>query len=149
VFPDVTSIFSLSVNSNATQEALHIWQAQYYPETTTPTDPNKRIPGSVDSLSPLTRLADPLLIDKNRDTAVAHCYKEYGPNYSAGGTLQCDEYPFAATHQGARNAGTNYSARPISATDNLSGGGQLGGFLSFNRMLDGAAPDPFYVLITA
>lgn len=149
VFPDVNSIFSLSVNSNATQEALHIWQAQYHPATTTPTDPNKRIPGSVDSLSPLTRLADPLLIDKNRNTAVAHCYQEYGPNYSAGGALQCDEYPFAATHQGAANAGRNYSARPISATDNLSGGGQLGGFLSFNRMLDGAAPDPFYVLITA
>lgn len=71
VFPDVNSIFSLSVNSNATQEALHIWQAQYHPATTTPTDPNKRIPGSVDSLSPLTRLADPLLIDKNRNTAVA------------------------------------------------------------------------------
>lgn len=141
-------MFSLSVNSNATQEALHIYQAQYAPWTTTPADPNKQIPGSVDSGLPLTRNADKVAAQRNRDTAVAHCYAQYGPDYSAGNTFQCDEYPFASTHQGAFTAGTNYSARPIRARDNESGGALLGAFYSFNRMLDGSAPDPYFVQIT-
>ncbi|GEC10453.1 hypothetical protein SSP24_81080 [Streptomyces spinoverrucosus] len=148
VFPDVTSVFSLSVNSGATQEALHVYQAQYYPETTRPSDPNKQIPGSVDSAMPLSRTVDTALQQKNTDKAVATCYQYYGPDYSANGTLDCDEYPFKSTHQGAFNAGTNYSARPISYSDNRSGGAQLGNFYSFNRMLDGNARDYFYVQIT-
>jgi hypothetical protein len=148
VFPDVTSVFSLSVNSNATQEALHVYQAQYHPETTTPSDPNKQIPGSVDSGMPLSRTVDEALQQKNTDKAVATCYQYYGPNYSANGALDCDEYPFKSTHEGAFNAGTNYSARPISYSDNRSGGAQLGAFYSFNRMLDGDARDYFYVQIT-
>ncbi|MBC2902449.1 NucA/NucB deoxyribonuclease domain-containing protein [Streptomyces cupreus] len=145
VFPNVTSVFTLNVNSGATQEALHIYQAQYYPETTTPADPNKSIPGSVESGRPLTRTTSATLIDANRDKAGDTCTAYY-PAYSTSSNLDCDEYPYASTHQGASKAGTNYSARPINDSDNRSGGGQLSAFYSFNRMLD--TEDRFYVAIT-
>ncbi|WP_455711938.1 hypothetical protein [Streptomyces decoyicus] len=55
----------------------------------------------------------------DRAEAFKACKAHWGTGYSRGGKLECDEYPFAATYQGAAQAKydpaapktTKYSAR--------------------------------------
>lgn len=145
IFNNVVELFPLSVNSNAQQEALHIYQAQYHPDSTVPVATAKSIPGSLESGQPLNRTYyNTSLIAANTAAAIATC-QTYFPGYDTA-TLDCDEYPFKSTFQGASNGPSKYSARPIPSSDNRSGGGQLGAFYTFDRIIDEF--DYFYVVIT-
>lgn len=89
------------------------------------------------------------------------CIDVWGPNYAKPSgapaddpnRLECDEYPFASTYQGARVSTTTHeyptgngriwhgSARPIHWEHNNQGGLALRRFYGANRMLDGDAFD--------
>jgi hypothetical protein len=127
------------------ESARHISDAQNNPERTFPSFNGKSIPGAKE---PLHRLIDREEQKKNRAAAIKTCEDIWG-DYSGSG-LECDEYPFASTYEGANrqdSTGKNvnrYSARLIDGTDNGNGGNVIGAVYSANRMLDN---DPFYVKI--
>jgi hypothetical protein len=60
--------------------------------------------------------------------------------------LDCDEYPFACTREGANSGNWDYSVRLIDSRQNQLAGSFLGAFLTADRIL--ADRDPFYVTIT-
>ncbi|WP_148710316.1 NucA/NucB deoxyribonuclease domain-containing protein [Streptomyces sp. 3211.6] len=135
--------------------AQHIWDAQYRPESTEPKVAGKKIPGSVQSGVPLTRLApgDASAIKKNRGRSTRTCTRVFGANYAqydpATNThlYDCDEYPFASTQQGAQipRGNTNFSVRALPEADNQAGGRVLGDFYRTQRIIK---DDRFYVTIT-
>src|SRR6266542_4219666 len=107
------------------------------------------LPGAYPNGSPLFRLTDATLIEKNRDTA---CKKSY---FRPPGKT-CDEYPFASTREGAYTGGGSprtldwcqipkvpqgitgtdgYSVCMIDATQNTNGGLALLSFYRDNRVL--------------
>jgi hypothetical protein len=156
VFDNVESAFkalSLSPFSPNYEEALHVYDAFYDSRNTNPPPPDgqfKAIPGNGDSIFPwpLTRAYEgyePVLVDANHAAAVRTCVQYWGAGYTQGGTLDCDEYPFRSTYQGASTTAWNYSARPILKEHNRSGGGSLGAFYTNQRILNG---DPFLVYLT-
>ncbi|MFV0461046.1 MAG: NucA/NucB deoxyribonuclease domain-containing protein [Actinomycetales bacterium] len=59
--------------------------------------------------------------------------------------MDCDEYPYASTREGAA-AGTGYVSRMIDSRANQSQGARLGIFYAQNRVIDG---DAFWVEITS
>ncbi|GAA3122908.1 hypothetical protein GCM10020254_82520 [Streptomyces goshikiensis] len=122
------------------QSARHILDAQQLPERTFPSWAGKTVPGATE---PLHRLIDKDKQEKNREKAIATCNDVWG-DYK-GTTLQCDEYPFASTKEGAAAPGNRFSARLIDGTDNETGGRKLNEMFTLNRILDG---DAFYVKIT-
>ncbi|WP_344626625.1 NucA/NucB deoxyribonuclease domain-containing protein [Kitasatospora arboriphila] len=85
--------------------------------------------------------------DTNRTAAIKTCDDVWG-NY-AGSGLECDEYPFSSTYEGAAAGGDSptrrYSSRLIDAADNKEGGTRILAVYTQNRILDGA---PFYVKTT-
>ncbi|GAA1089598.1 NucA/NucB deoxyribonuclease domain-containing protein [Kitasatospora arboriphila] len=93
------------------------------------------------------RLIDRPKQDTNRTAAIKTCEDVWG-NY-AGSGLECDEYPFSSTYEGAAAGGDSptrrYSSRLIDAADNKEGGTRILAVYTANRILDG---DPFYVTIT-
>lgn len=136
------------------ESAQHIWDAWNNPAGTRPADPNKKVPGFSWG-NPVQRNTDTSkkgLGGKNRKEAIAECDRSFsdarprppGVRYTRklkdaqGNTIyrSCDEFPFAATHQGASKAGTNYSARPILAVDNSTSGSWLGWWFERNRVLE-------------
>ncbi|MEE1782401.1 NucA/NucB deoxyribonuclease domain-containing protein [Streptomyces sp. SP17BM10] len=127
------------------ESAQHISDAQNNPERTFPSFNAKSIPGAT---QPLHRLIDREEQKKNRAVAIKTCEDVWG-DYTKSG-LECDEYPFASTYEGANRkdstgkAVNRYSARLIDGTDNGKGGNMLGEVYSVNRLLDN---DPFYVKI--
>ncbi|MEU6262838.1 NucA/NucB deoxyribonuclease domain-containing protein [Saccharopolyspora shandongensis] len=116
------------------------------PERTFPSLLGKNAPGrSVDD--PLERLMAPERRRKNHDAAVKICVDVWGKDYAQGG-MECDEYPFQSTYQGAAESTGDQpfswhgSARPIPRADNGTGGTLLANFYGRNRVLD---KDRFYV----
>ncbi|MEU8109510.1 DNRLRE domain-containing protein [Nonomuraea muscovyensis] len=61
--------------------------------------------------------------------------------------LQCDEYPFASSQQGAANAAFDYSLRAIGREHNRLHGVALNKFYSKYRVVD--VGDPYWVLIVS
>ncbi|WP_157983505.1 NucA/NucB deoxyribonuclease domain-containing protein [Nocardiopsis sp. TNDT3] len=142
VFTDARVTYSLSLSDPAVREsALHIRDALDYPERTFPSWLGKTVPGGKEE--PLHRLINRARQDDNRDTAVENCENVWG-DYN-GTLLNCDEYPFSSTYEGASLGNMRYSSRLIEARDNQLAGARLGGMYARNRMLDG---DAFYVQIT-
>lgn len=138
VFTAGIPTFQPSATDPAIDESTaHILHALYKPEDTVPYLKGKTIPGLT---TPLHRLRDDAGIRKNRRAATAACGKEF-PGYASKGK-QCDEYPFAATREGAAKGAGRFSVTTISGTDNRAGGGALQQFYRANRILDN---DPFYV----
>lgn len=143
VFPGVYGIAGIG-QAAAPQYAQHVYGAQL-----------SGLPGRLGTGTYLNRLQDPVLKGKNYTKACPTSIRR-----PAG--LQCDEYPFQSTKQGAYTSGatqarslpwckmpdpkrsgpSGWSRCFILPHDNLSGGGQLGGFYNAERMLDG---DPFEV----
>lgn len=121
------------------QSARHILDAQQLPERTFPSWPGKSVPGSSE---PLHRLINRDKQDANRDVAIATCNDVWG-NYEGSG-LECDEYPFSSTYEGAAKNDNRYSARLIDGRDNRKGGERIQKVYEENRILDN---DPFYVKI--
>ncbi len=144
VFPWVTETVRFYA-SDTPESAAHIITAQFHPDQTEPPRVGKVIPGAPGT-APLHRTADGTLIDAHRATAVNAC-NTYFPGYAAHG-LDCDEYPFASTVEGADDNLQNYSVDPIDDSDNRSAGGILGAFYTGRRILGAdETNDPFYVTV--
>lgn len=123
-----------------TESTRHIRDAQQHPERSFPSRVGKTVPGATE---PLHRLIDEDKQAANRRAAIGTCEDVWG-DY-AGTRLQCDEYPFASTKEGANAGDDRYSARLIDGKDNENGGRRLNSMYTANRILDG---DPFYVKVT-
>ncbi|MET8757520.1 NucA/NucB deoxyribonuclease domain-containing protein [Lentzea sp. NPDC004782] len=93
------------------------------------------IPGSPFGGSPLHRLIDPTLQQRNRDVACPDSLPR-PPGKS------CDEYPMASTWEGAATGVNNYSWRMIDEAQNSNGGNAMNTFYRNMRLLDW---DAFYV----
>ncbi|MDT6984873.1 hypothetical protein ACFSUJ_21055 [Streptomyces lusitanus] len=124
-------------------EAAHIRQAFLAPLDTKPYMSAKKVPGQT-AKEPLHRTVSAARIDKNRAAAVKQCKRYWGANYTQGGTLECDEYPFASTYEGAAEPEFdadakkfNFSAKPIAKDDNQAGGLILKSYYAKNRIIDG------------
>ncbi|MFE2729135.1 NucA/NucB deoxyribonuclease domain-containing protein [Kitasatospora sp. NPDC059327] len=144
VFPWVTETLHI-YRADHPESADHIITAQYHPDQTVPDAPNKRIPGAPGA-APLHRVADQAAIDAHRAVAVAAC-QTYFPNYAHEG-LDCDEYPFASTLEGADDNLKNYSVEPIHDWDNRGSGGKLSAFYQNRRILGSDfTNDPFHVQV--
>ncbi|MEU9609503.1 NucA/NucB deoxyribonuclease domain-containing protein [Streptomyces sp. NPDC048057] len=125
------------------ESATHIQDAQNQPDVTFPMYAGKTVPGGVLSGQPLTRVYhDTALREANHRKAVSTCRQHFG-NYSARG-LDCDEYPFQSTLQGAAAGDNRYSARALTSSDNQAAGRKLGTWYGSQRILDG---DTFYTLV--
>ncbi|MEV7180094.1 NucA/NucB deoxyribonuclease domain-containing protein [Kitasatospora sp. NPDC093679] len=126
------------------RSARHIKDARSNPERTFPSFVGTTVPGEKE---PLHRLIDRAKQDTNRTAAIKTCDDVWG-NY-AGSGLECDEYPFSSTYEGAAAGGASptgrYSSRLIDAADNGAGGNMILAVYTQNRVLDG---DPFYVKTT-
>ncbi|MFB7619460.1 NucA/NucB deoxyribonuclease domain-containing protein [Kitasatospora sp. NPDC056181] len=144
IFPWVTESLHIS-HADYPESADHIITAQYHPDQTVPDAPSKNIPGAPGA-APLHRVADDTAIDAHRKVSVAACEK-YFPNYAHEG-LDCDEYPFASTLEGADDNLKNYSVEPIHDWDNRGVGGKLSAFYQNRRILGSdLTNDPFYVQV--
>ncbi|GAA1925948.1 NucA/NucB deoxyribonuclease domain-containing protein [Streptantibioticus ferralitis] len=146
VFPWVTETMMFSVAQSG-GAADHILNALYHPDQTMPPKAGKVIPGRPGT-SPLHRTQDPALVQAHRDVAIPTC-QFYWPNYTQDG-LECDEYPFASTLEGA-TLDDNFSVEPISKSDNASGGGVMNGFYTYRRIIaddTDKVNDPFWVDVT-
>lgn len=147
VFPGVVEVLNQPLfNSEVFQSSLHILTAQFAPELTIPAKQNKQIPGSIQSGEPLRRnFYDQSLRDANRRAARRACMADEDSGDYGAPELQCDEYPFASTYQGAASGG-DFSVRPISKDDNERGGVYIANFYNGRRVLHEI--DQFYVNIT-
>ena len=144
-FIPIQPVFTLDMNDPTVgpfirQSAEHIWVAQHYPARTYPAAAGKTIPTT------LTRLAPSPRNTVNRETSMDAC-NHYWPGYRARG-LQCDEYPFASTYEGAGQPfyqpftpWGNFSVCPIAGNDNGRAGSLLGAWYSNDRILDGDSFD--------
>ncbi|MFD7700540.1 hypothetical protein [Streptomyces caelestis] len=133
-------------------EAAHIRQAFLTPLDTKPYMSAKKVPGQT-AKDPLHRTVSAARNDRNRAAAVKQCKRYWGANYTQGGALECDEYPFASTYEGAAEPEFdadakkfNFSAKPIAKDDNKAGGLILKSFYAKNRIIDGM-DDGFIVKI--
>ena len=143
VFPWVTETMNFYVSQSG-EVANHILNALYHPEETIPDKPGKVIPGRPGT-QPLHRTTDPAQINAHRSLAVATC-QLYWPNYAQEG-LECDEFPFATTLEGA-SPDDNFSVEPVPARDNQSGGGVESAFYTYRRIIGDDVDhinDPFFV----
>jgi hypothetical protein len=96
------------------------------------------LPGAYGTNQPLTRLTDPVLRDRNGDTACPRSIPRPPGK-------QCDEYPFRSTWEGAFTGGGRYSIRILDGDKNGRAGTALQTFYNNDRVIE---RDPFYVRIT-
>lgn len=125
----------------------HIYTAQTNPAATAPQVPGKAIPGSAASKKTLSRLyedwdaAAKSQRTKNESAKNTAC-APIRPTPSTG--LDCDEYPFGSTWEGAGRGDKNFSVKYLDASQNRSAGALLGNWYSNDRILH---RDRFYVTI--
>ncbi|MFG2177849.1 NucA/NucB deoxyribonuclease domain-containing protein [Streptomyces abikoensis] len=142
------------------QVGQHIRDAQNNPNSTWPQKPkdgySKRIPGKwhvSEGLrgAPLHRVPSRYeggtIADENERWKKSACGQNGGlnpwaPHYDATtglppypDGLQCDEYPFSSTHEGASDPQWDFSVRAVDATDNTSAGSNLRKFYTNDRIL--------------
>lgn len=91
---------------------------------------------------PLTRNRNAAKKQANYNASKAACKVANGGQPWNWRKVQCDEYPFQSTNQGATNTSTPSSARLLNARQNLEGGIQLQNWYAWDRILDG---DQFWV----
>ncbi len=147
-----TLTYSAKAGAEERGVAQHIKTAFTVPQDTKPYMSAKKVPGQ-SAKDPLHRLVNKTRKDDNRKAAVKQCKRYWGANYTQGGKLECDEYPFATTYEGAAEADHdseakkfNFSVKPIPAAENLAGGNILRSFYAKNRIIDGM-DDGFLVKI--
>ncbi|MFD7169750.1 FG-GAP-like repeat-containing protein [Streptomyces violascens] len=162
VFDHVIERWTLRSDSTVKETANHIWTAQHSPDLTLPGGTGKRIPGAVESGTPLTRAAGQKTVPgqgstiaANRAKSIAACKKYWGQRYSTqpGGPWDCDEYPSASTYEGAWSGSTDpehkatkhFSVRVLPSADNQTAGTRQGRFYEDQRVID---HDRFYVKVT-
>lgn len=133
-FSGYPAVFDVSLSDSETDEsAAHIKVAQ------------EILPGMIGRWNEdpasrgkaLTRLINDNVNTKNRAESKRLCAARFPDQVGTG--LNCDEYPFAATNQGASLVPeTSMSVKFILGADNQKVGGRLGTFLCNNaRVLDG------------
>lgn len=133
------------------EQANHVWEAQNRPQGTKPSSEFKKsIPGSPQSQTPLERLYGKAANGKTRDSnqrkTRRQCVKFFGAGYAKALDYdrECDEYPYASTHQGsatgaggANNDGyKHFSVKPIRKTHNGKAGLDLLDFYGTLRILN-------------
>ncbi|MEV3923458.1 NucA/NucB deoxyribonuclease domain-containing protein [Actinomadura coerulea] len=142
--------------------AAHIWQAFVSPDTTTPPDASKLIPGASNNLGDtLGRLYwDQGRRDANYNKSKYNCDKYFGTDPEK----ECDEFPFQSTYEGSAwhkynpsIPDTQFSVKLISKHDNGEAGTRLSRWYSNDRILDwnwtvsddlnGKLEDDFFVRI--
>lgn len=156
VFYQVMPTWDISLSGKAGAVAKHIQLALTEPGTGSyppaPTGEKVRIPGSVSTRQPLTRLYpgyDEKIYDANVAAANSACVANWGTNYPQGNKYQCDEYPMAATYEGASQATGNpwwYSVQVLATGAETAAGAQWNAFLVKNRVLSG---DQFWVAVVS
>lgn len=140
-------------NSTYRSVAGHVWTALNQPLKTIPLNPNKSIPGRLNSGNPLYRSVNKTWNNASGRAVRAECAKlsDYDTNIR-----ECDEFPFNATTASASRAtNQSFSVRPVTKANNSSAGGKYGRFLTLQRILgrDGSLQrellnwDPFYVTV--
>ncbi|MER7888066.1 hypothetical protein ABTY35_35190 [Streptomyces fimicarius] len=138
VYDQVIETFTLVVDSDVQDSADLIWSALNTPDKTFPvSESNKYIPGTVGSGSPLVRLPSSQK-EQNHTHAVNTCKKYWGDGYTKGQTLDCDEYPFQSTRQGAKTGGSgtsHYAVKPLNKKHNQKAGSRLESFYKAQRIL--------------
>lgn len=134
VFPDLVPTYTLSKSTGtATKTAAHIERAQ----AATLNHWGRYTGAATDK--PLTRLVDETQAEKNRRVACAAA-----PSPRPTG-MDCDEYPFAATYQGAALEGRgDFHWELIDSSDNRAEGAYRKQWYWENRVID---KDPFWVKI--
>lgn len=133
-FTDYPAIFDVSLSDSETDEsATHIQVAQStLPMAIGRWHENPDVRGT-----PLTRTQNKTLNDANRTASGKLCEARFPGGAAAG--LNCDEYPFASTNQGASVVPeTSMSVKYILGADNQKVGRRLGTFLCLTaRVLEG------------
>uniref|UniRef100_UPI003F4975A2 NucA/NucB deoxyribonuclease domain-containing protein n=1 Tax=Saccharothrix espanaensis TaxID=103731 RepID=UPI003F4975A2 len=117
VFRDYQPVMVYSLTGSYPELAAHIRDAQA-----------AGLPGAHGG-TPLHRLTDPTLHERNRATACPDSL----PRPPA---KSCDEYPMASTWEGASTGSGNFSRRMIDDWQNSVGGSALGSFYSGDRVLE-------------
>lgn len=152
IFNRVDPYLTLSTgDSEVTQSAFHIKDAQEQPGSTYPRIDGKKIPGA-SAQDPLHRLYhDTERRRQNREDFAVPVCKQQWPGYEELGQ-QCDEYPHASTYEGAARhlyesvPYGQFSVRPINGYDNENSGRRLGTWYGNDRILDG---DAFFIKIVS
>jgi hypothetical protein len=138
VFPQFVPTLTYRLGGPTPVVARHISDALNHPAGTLPAWRGKTIP------SLLHRIREPdARVGKNRAAAVKVCLSE-DRNYAKKG-LDCDEYPFATTAEGAARGDLRFSARALNASQNRSAGNANNLFWQGQRVLGG---DAFRVAVT-
>lgn len=148
IFPDVDPVLNIPINTvefaAMRQSGLHYKQAMQQPASTVPVVAGKTIPGALGG-SPLHRLYfDTDRREENNREAVRTCRSDLVGQYPQPG-VDCDEYPFASTYEGASpyyNPQRNFSVKAIPSEDNQAAGTWLSAWYSYDRILDN---DAFFV----
>lgn len=131
-------------DADVNESAQHIFDAQVQPQITDPKFPGKHVPGRLDGPYLHRIYYDTARQNRNTTAAKSTCLSVHGP-YD-GTVLNCDEYPFKTTLEGAAFGDNNYSARVLDAKDNQRAGSRLGVWFGDDHILDG---DAFAINITA
>ena len=152
IFERVTPYITYDADEAKYKEATwHIWNAFHNPEKTYPAWTGKTVPGNYDAQSngALNRLRVEWLQDLSRGRARAVC-RGIDRNYSSKGR-DCDEYPYAATWQGAifqpDPAHRRFSACPIDSKQNQDAGTALRIWYANDRILENQN-DRFFFRVT-
>ncbi|MEV0392934.1 hypothetical protein [Polymorphospora rubra] len=158
---DLVKLARAENNEDAVAESIqHIDDALHRPERTFPSFLGKSVPGKYRpelgaNQRPLHRLFDQLNQNRNRDNANKVCDDVWGED-AHDPDLNCDEFPFATTFEGAYMGSTvstgnpdgwqtwNGSARLIGEVDNQTSGNRYLNvrFYHAHRILH---TDPFFV----
>ncbi|REF00567.1 deoxyribonuclease NucA/NucB [Thermomonospora umbrina] len=128
-------------DKNVNETASHIWVACNQPWNTHPKIKQSKVIPGCSANFPLHRLVNKTRQKSNRGKARRVCQNVW-PNYSARG-LDCDEFPFASTYEGAAQClhektkpCNMFSAKAIDKNDNQEAGRRLGRWYDLDRILD-------------
>ncbi|MGZ2748114.1 NucA/NucB deoxyribonuclease domain-containing protein [Burkholderia stagnalis] len=153
VYPDAPAVLRTitTANPDVNESAIHILEAQAAgrPGKLVLLEDGTIFPDKSKSV-PLTRTRDATWRSQNRRASKEQCIAQYGsvkgqctftgdPDETPT-DCDCDEYPFAATQEGARS--NDVSVKRIDASDNRRAGAFLGNFYLNQRVLDN---EEFYV----
>ncbi|WP_314171893.1 NucA/NucB deoxyribonuclease domain-containing protein [Streptomyces winkii] len=155
IFDQVPATMHYSLNGAGVDSvAAHIKKAQDDPANVYPGGVGTEIPGARKSGKPLTRLypgmdEEARLYYNANNRVVRTTCRERDPNWGTPG-MQCDEYPFRSTWEGAHytevqpGARWKYSARMVDGEENGNAGSALGAWYTEDHIL---AKDAFWVQI--
>jgi len=154
VFHEASGFFQLARHDGATEESVEfIHDAQTNITATKPGIPGSWVPGTYGTRPPLSRLYyDEAMRDANRLASKATCVREFGANYpndrTDGFKNDCDEFPFAATHQGSYSvtnpSDRSYAVRALRSDQNQAVGNLLSQYSAGDHILE---EDTYYVII--